>query len=483
MKNVLKALAALSLGLALVACKKENAPEVAPVYTLEAGTFNDDLVATITVKADKVAAADVQVALSLTEETTFPENSLELPENLTVKAGEMSAQVDLKIVTVPDEGGDYKAVVAAKVGEKELTAVTVNYTKVPELRFERVWGLYNSGSDADWFKNITADGAGVAATTDRNIAIDDDYIYLAKSSAYPQIFAIDRTDPSKVKKLDITGVAGGTHAVSCVRVVKNTDSSINGGKDILLFSNLKGDYQLKVYAYLNGIDKAPVQVLEWQWDNWAGASCWRRYGDKFTVTGTWQKGALWFQGQSDGKAVYFPLKGGIEKDKCVDKAGEVSHVIDASANTIKDIAVYPGQEATVLVTSWSKAAFWTNSGSKNANNWITWTEGDAMPSLKNTYGYQFFTFKDKKYIAYTLLESTKKSRVQIMEDNGNFKTSLEAKAGLMEAPLQNASDYAAASPAEGGNNGDCAVRVIDEEVYIASMHQDVGLSLFKMYMK
>ena len=482
MKHLFKTLAALSMGLALVACKKDPVP-VPPVYTLEAGSFSEDLVATITVSADKAAAADVEVALSLTEETTFPEGSLELPESLTIPAGETSAQADLKIVTLPEFSGDYKAVVTAKVNDADLTPVTVDFSKEPELTFERVWGLYNSAAEANWFAGITVDGAGMAATTDRNIAMDDEYIYLAKSSQYPQIFAIDRTDPTKVKKLDITGIAGGTHAISCVRVVKNTDASINGGKDILLVSNLKGDYQLKVYAYINGIDKAPVQVLEWQWDNWAGASCWRRYGDKFTVTGTWQSGALWFQGQSDGKALYFPLKGGIEKDKCVDKTGEVSHVIDASANTIKDIAVYPGQEATVLVTSWSKAAFWTNSGSKNGNNWITWNEGDLMPSLKNSYGYKFFEFGGKKYIAYTLLESTKKSRVQIMEDNGNFKTSLEAKAGLMEAPLQNASDYAAASPAEGGNNGDCSVRVIGEEVYIAAMHQDVGLSLFKMYMK
>lgn len=348
------------------------------------------------------------------------------------------------------------------------------------LTVERVWGLYNSTSDVDWFKDIVADGAKLAATTDRNIAMDDDYIYFAKSSSYPAILAVDRnapTDASKAKKLNIDGIAGGTHAISCVRMVKNTDASVNGGKDILLVSNLKGDYELKVYAYLNGIEAAPTQVLIWQWDNHANASDWRRYGDKFTVTGTWQSGAIWFQGWSDGKAICFPLK-----DGAVDKPNEVSHVIDATASAIKDIAVYPGQETEVLVTSYNKAAFWTNSGSKNANNWVTWTEGAAMESLKNSYGYNFFEFNKKKYIAYTLVEDTKHSRLQVMEDKGAFKASLDAKEGLVEFPLQHASDFTAASPAAGGNNGDCTVRIIGNEVFILAMHTDCGLSLFKMYL-
>lgn len=358
--------------------------------------------------------------------------------------------------------------------------------KVPEaaekvLTVERVWGLYNSTSDVDWFKDIEASGTKLAATTDRNIAMDDDYIYFAKSSSYPAIIAVDKnapTDATKAKKLNIDGIAGGTHNVSCVRVVKNTDASVNGGKDILLVSNLKGDYELKVYAYLNGIDAAPTQVLIWQWDNHANASDWRRYGDKFTVTGTWQSGAIWFHGWNDGKSLYFPVK-----DGAIDKPNEVSHVIDATASAIKDIAVYPGQETEVLVTSFNKAAFWTNSGTKNANNWVIWTEGSAMESLKNSYGYNFFEFNAKKYIAYTLVEDTKHSRLQVMEDSGAFKASLDAKTGLIEFPLQHATEFTTASPAEGGNNGDCVVRVIGEEAFILAMHTDGGLSLFKMYLK
>ena len=346
-----------------------------------------------------------------------------------------------------------------------------------EPALERVWGLYNTGAEAYWFADVKDGSAGMAATTDRNIAMDDDYIYLAKSSAYPQVFAIDRTDPSKVKKLPINGIAGGTHPISCVRVVKNTDPAVNNGKDILLVSNLKGDYELKVFAYLNGIEADPTQVLIWQWDNHANASDWRRYGDKFTVTGTWQNGAIWFQGWSDGKALYFPLNGGI------DKPNEVSYVIDATASAIKDIAVYPGQDTEVFITSYNKAAFWTKSADKNANNWILWTEGAAIESLKNTYGYNFFAFNGKNYIAYTKIEDTTHSRIQVMEDNGAFKSSLDAKAGLMELPLQHASDFATASPAAGQNNGDCTVRIIDGEVYIAALGSDMGLSLFKMVLK
>ena len=362
------------------------------------------------------------------------------------------------------------------VKDAKYEGPTPEQPKEPAL--ERVWGLFNTGEDAYWFARVKDGDAGMAATTDRNIAMDDDYIYLAKSSSYPQVFAIDRTDPSKVKKLPIDGIAGGTHPISCVRVIKNTDSSVNGGKDILLVSNLKGDYELKVFAYLNGIDAAPTQVLIWQWDNYANASDWRRYGDKFTVTGTWQSGAIWFQGWNDGKALYFPIT-----NNAIDKPNEVSHVIDATASSIKDIAVYPGQESEVFITSYAKAAFWTNSGTKNGNNWVVWNEGSAIESLKNTYGYNFFSFNGKNYIAYTRIEDTTHSRVQVMEDNGAFKASLEAKAGLLELPLQHESDFATASPAAGQNNGDCVVRTIGGDVYIAALGSDMGLSLFKVVLK
>ena len=63
---------------------------------------------------------------------------------------------------------------------------------------------------------------------------------------------------------------------------------------------------------------------------------------------------------------------------------------------------------------------------------------------------------------------------------GAFKASLDAKEGLVEFPLQHASDFTAASPAAGGNNGDCTVRIIGNEVFILAMHTDCGLSLFKM---
>jgi len=427
----------------------------------EAGDFVVNVVSNIDIEVEKPTVDWVTVAVTKADyklTLTLAENTTDKPREATInilRSDNMKQVQSIKIIQL------------APV-KKVLTV-------------ERVWGLYNSTSDVDWFKDIEAGGTKLAATTDRNIAMDDKYIYFAKSSGYPAIIAVDRTAPTdatKSKKLNIDGIAGGTHAISCVRVVKNTDSSVNGGKDILLVSNLKGDYELKVYAYLNGIDAAPTQVLIWQWDNHANASDWRRYGDKFTVTGTWQSGAIWFQGWSDGKAIYFPLKDGV-----IDKPNEVSHVIDATANAIKDIAVYPGQEAEVLVTSYNKAAFWTNSGTKNDNKWVIWNEGAVMDNLKNSYGYNFFKFNDKKYIAYTLVEDTTHSRLQIMEDSGAFKASLDAKSGLIEFPLQHASDFKTASPAGGGNNGDCTVRVIGDEVFILAMHTDGGLSLFKMYMK
>lgn len=457
----------------LTGIKAEDGGEVAAPKEMTVAQLNQqfDQILNHRVKLTGVtASADIQNKINAGYEITQGEDKiiLYLQNNLSsvIEAG---STFDVVGFVTP-----YNAVKQIKIFEDNAISNVV----APGPKVERVWGLYNSGAEVDWFKDIDAGGAKLAATTDRNIAMDDDYIYFAKSSSYPAILAVDKnnpTDATKSKKLNIDGIAGGTHAISCVRIVKNTDASVNGGKDILLVSNLKGDYELKVYAYLNGIDAAPTQVLIWQWDNHANASDWRRYGDKFTVTGTWQSGAIWFQGWSDGKALYFPVKNGT-----IEKPNEVSHVIDPTASAIKDIAVYPGQESEILVTSYNKAAFWTNSGNKNANNWVTWDEGAAMDNLKNSYGYNFFEFNNKKYIAYTLVEDTTHSRLQVMEDTGAFKASLDAKEGLFELPLQNADDFKTASPAAGGNNGDCTVRVIGDEVYILAMHTDCGLSLFKM---
>ena len=46
--------------------------------------------------------------------------------------------------------------------------------------------------------------------TDRNIAMDDDYVYIAVNSGTAKLWAISITDPSDVKAVNVEGVTGGS---------------------------------------------------------------------------------------------------------------------------------------------------------------------------------------------------------------------------------------------------------------------------------
>ena len=148
--------------------------------------------------------------------------------------------------------------------------VYVNYDAV--LAFERVVGWYSNGT-ALWTDNVTGasithpDGYGMA----RGIAMDDEYIYLPKASGYANVAAVSIADPTQQKALKMTGVSGGsTFATSFVRVLKNNDASVNGGKDVLLLCNLTATNsdanQLRLYAYKDGVDAAPTQIAGFCWD-------------------------------------------------------------------------------------------------------------------------------------------------------------------------------------------------------------------------
>ena len=68
----------------------------------------------------------------------------------------------------------------------------------------------------------------------RNITMDDEYIYVPQSAGGdPVLKAISIADPAQVKNVNVAGIAGGTHTLSCVRMIPNTDPAVNGGKDIL----------------------------------------------------------------------------------------------------------------------------------------------------------------------------------------------------------------------------------------------------------
>lgn len=349
----------------------------------------------------------------------------------------------------------------------------------------REWGLY---SDAGaWYRDLE----GFATDADRSIAMDKDYVYVAHSAATPVIYALSRTSGSFVKKLDIGPAAGNgcTFPVSCVRMIPNEN-----GDPILAFCSLKGEdaQHLRVYAYKDGPDAAPVQILDYLLDKKPapGVNDFRRYGDRFTVEGTWQDGRLWFHtwnadGANRGKTVVFTLRGG----EVTNPDDPQSYLIDGTAGdlaAIREVVRYPGWD-DVLVTRRNGAGIFRITGNDSDNGWIKWNKLQDVPEYALTYGYQFFEFHEEHFIAYMQLDAENGlgGRLVIVDDHSatpaDFPAQLQAQGGRREFPIQHHEDFSAQSGVPAGSSvGDCAFCEVNGNTYIAVLMQGCGLSLFQL---
>lgn len=350
------------------------------------------------------------------------------------------------------------------------------------LTLERVWGFYKEGT-TPWYdpSNITAvsiahpDGYGMA----RGLAMDDEFIYLPKASGYANVAAVSIADKTVQKALNKSGVAGGsTFATSFVRMIKNTDASVNGGKDVLLLCNLTSTdsdaNQLKLYAYKDGVDAAPTKIAAFCWDSANNVNDWRRYGDRFFVEGDWSNAKVYFPSFNENKTVVLSIANGARTAVTQIAAGAAN-----SPSGIKDLTVYPGDNKLFLTNN-SIANLVAPTGGKS-NGWDEYSLSASSSEAVGTWGYNFFEFNGKKYIAYARIIGETKAQIEIVEDKGDLLTSLSAKEGLMVSPIHDATDLD--KEVATGNAADCCVRVIGDEVYIAALTRDGGCVLDKLYMK
>ena len=414
--------------------------------------------------------------------------------NTEALAEEMQVEVDGATVTkklVKRNWDGY--VVPVKISSMSVDGVKVNngltyivvkgLEPIPPQLFTRLWGIYATSSTASWQSTF-------GITDSRNITMDDEYIYIPQNSADAAVLkAVSITDPSVVKNVNVEGVAGGTHTLSCVRMVPNTDPAINGGKDILLATNLTlGDgSHLHYYAWLNGISNAPTKFMV--------DDSGRRMGDKFIVLGSWKNGEIYAKDYNTGNIVRNAMvETGVGEwpgaDGLAYARGRYDYsasVLDA-AGCIGSAYVYPGTPKAgseivpgFLVTS-------TSSG-----HWLANTSGNVFAStadlgLGMTHGYNFFTDAKTgaKYVAYVALDAAQdKGAVKVISDfNGTYDGLagvLSANKVVFEAPIQDGMDATVVSPCPATHStGDCVVREVNGTTYMAVMIQNVGISVFEL---
>ena len=319
---------------------------------------------------------------------------------------------------------------------------------------------------------------------DRNMTMDSEYVYVAQAAGGNGVIkAYSIADGSYVKDVKVaTKVSvstNGTHAISCVRMMPNTDASINGGKDVLVASNLTtgdGTAKLTIYVWANGIDADPnYYVID---------SGTRRLGDKFTTRGTIQGGELLFFDYNDGGAVIrVNMKDGVAgvwgTPDLAYATGRYGMPMNGQSNigecTIHPKATFDGDgNPTAALLTTNVAGKFFNQTSGNAYELSAW---GVDPDPGQTFGYNFFSHNDKDYIAYVKLAADRTSAtLNVIEDvNGaaDFKGTLEAKTGLFTAPLEGTGNA-------GHGVADCATAVAGDVRYIAVMAQNIGLSVYKL---
>ena len=346
------------------------------------------------------------------------------------------------------------------LGTVEFPTVTEEPDTEPaDLTAERIW--------VKTFAEL-----GLSSNGARNCATDGEYVFVPNSAGSPVAVKAFPVNGGEAVNVNMTGVEGGTHPTSCVRMIKNTDASINGGKDILLLTNLGISSTIYLYAYTNGIENAPEKI--------ALLNTWRRQGDKFTVVGSWQDGELRFPDWNSGAnaVVRFPIKNGAINTGHWSSATawDPSGKFNVTNGGISEFVTYPESNSVALVTSTNIGTFNTSSDGTTftASAWGT------DPMLAKTFGYNFFEFDGNKYIAYAKLDSSlTNGSLNIIEDKGTadtFKSSLEAHNKHFTAPVL---DTASSTPA-GSSVCDCDIVEVSGNTYAAVLLDNCGLEYFQI---
>ena len=452
-----------------------------------AGTWNQTVVGmswpspsatmTITVDGSTVTLTDF-VAAGTVVTATFENNQIVIPAGTNIGSGSNTAGPLDADVVLTLEGNTFTAAPFSIAGWVKVSSYSATN---PDME---VGGGEEPAEPAAFAELVWSSAVPFGGGQDRNMTMDSEYVYVAQAAGGNGVIkAYSIADGSYVKDVKVaTKVSvstNGTHAISCVRMMPNTDTSINGGKDVLVASNLTtgdGTAKLTIYVWANGIDADPnYYVID------SGV---RRLGDKFTTRGTIQGGELLFFDYGDGNSVIrVNMKDGVAglwgTPDLAYATGRYSMPMDGMNNigecTIHPKATFDGDgnpTAALLTTNVAGKFFKQTSG--NAYELSAW---GVDPDLGQTFGYNFFSHNDKDYIAYVKLAADRSSAtLNVIEDvNGaaDFKGTLEAKTGLFTAPLEGTGNA-------GHGVADCATAVAGDVRYIAVMAQNIGLSVYKL---
>ena len=320
--------------------------------------------------------------------------------------------------------------------------------------------------------------------TDRNIAMDDNYVYVAENAGTAKLWAISLADPNSVKAVNVTGVSGGTHPLACPRILKNTNPSINGGEDILICSSLtRGGEDPKLYLWSEGIDNPPavMNLTTWATGAW--------YGDVFTIWGSLQDGVLLFDkigGDANG-VVTFNLSGNIGSAAYLRSRIKFNDAIGSHSGAC---AFYPFPEDLTRGIYSPGRGVETRGRSAVVSGDYKTGEGGFDVTLTNldyadgrngfVLGYNYVEWKGKRYVIYGKQESSVAGHTYILE--GSSSTDWLTIANTAGVKFRRDMTREDGCTLSSGNSGmDITARVINGDLYIAVQKQNIGCEVYRLY--
>ena len=369
------------------------------------------------------------------------------------------------------------------LGANEILPINVTlgdtHVAAKSVQISTVWSMMSEGSTA-WNA-----GFGGTAGSDRNIAMDDNYVYVAENAGSAKLWAISISDKSDVKAVNVDGVSGGTHPLSCPRVIPNSDPAINGGKDVLVCSSLtRGGENPVLYFWVNGIDNAPTKMTLTTY----ATEAW--YGDVFTVYGTLQNGVLLFDkigGENVNGIVTFNLTGVIGASNSLLKRVKFNDAMGSHGGACAYYP-FPGDINNGIyspgrgVEARGKSAVVTGDffADGNAAFAVTLTNLDYADGRNGfVLGYNYIEWNGKRYVIYGKQPDSTSGYVYILEGASSdpWLTIANTAGVKFRRDIVRADGCSLTS----GNSGmDVTARVINGNLYIAAQKQSIGCCLYKL---
>jgi len=367
-----------------------------------------------------------------------------------------------------------------------VKVVTSGYTKIT-----KVWQTFANFGTADFYGVAPLAGTNPATVVpaspgtdawDRGIAMDDNYIYIARGNKHIQhegdavpvypaygVIAIKISDKS-ARLLDRTGMY--TVAETNRGAHGTTDVNVIGGKIVACNLANAANNVLKVFVW-NDVNSAPSLLFSYN----VGAAPNPRLGDKFTFEGDLTNGKIrFFDYNANNRYYEFTITGGVVNitPTIVTVPGILVPATGATAG-----AIYRFSATEYLFSGTGKQATVFNPATQT----VTYaTDGAVFPSSQ--VGDAFFSFNDKKYLAYLFAtDSFKRWVVRIRPlDYPTLAESLEKISN--KATDINLSGPALADVANitnGNGTGKIYVHTTSGGVtYLAAVASNQGISLLKV---